>query len=121
MGVLGIPLCYKYVWSPLHHLSVPYMVPSIAREMCQFLLSLTLFLSSRQEDASADDDSYHEIIVYVENSVCNDLPTTTTVHKYNETFPPPELIPVYMLEHSTISFHASTNQYVNTAYFYVAN
>ena len=126
MGVLGIPLCYKYVWSPLHHLSVPYgtqhregNVPILA----QFNSFYVKQLSIKQEDASVDDDSYHKIIVYVENSVCNDLPTTTTVHKYNETFPPPELIPVYIYaETFTISFHASastTNQYVNTTYFYV--
>ena len=125
MGVLGIPLCYQYAWSPLHHLSLSYgvqhregNVPILAQFNSFFVKRFWI----KQEDYSVDDDSYHEIIAYLENSACTDLPTITTVYKYNEAFPPPQLVPVYMLEHSTISFQASAstpNDYSNTAYFYV--
>lgn len=124
-SVVGIPLCYKYAWFPLHHLPSSYgvqhregNVPIIA----QFNSFYVNHFFVEQEVASITDDSYHEVSLYLERSACNDLPTIARLYKYNETFSPPTLMPLYMLEHSSISFHAmasTPNQDSNPAYFYI--
>ena len=124
VAVVGVPICHTFVWSPLQRLPTDTSLqhregnqPIIA-EFDSFLVK-QFYL--QQCVASDSDDSLHKIYVYLEKQSCSSLPSTTTVHEYDEISPPPT-IPVYMLRDSLISLHtsASTNGSENNpVLFYV--
>ena len=123
VSIVGIPLCSKYVWLPLHDLSsTQYMqqcegnAPILAEFNSFFVKSFHV----RQRIKSGLDDSLHKIYIYLANRVCNDLKVSTTTCIFNDTFPPPNH-PVYMLENSVISLHAcaSTEVSDNPVLFYI--
>ena len=122
MGAVGVPLCYKYVWSPLHYLSPSRDVQqregnaAILAEFDSFLVERFHVKQKIEEDP---DDSRHNVSVYLPNIPCNELQFTKITLQYNESFSPP-LYPMYMLEHSLLSLHAfaSTSDSENNPAFF---
>ena len=67
------------------------------------------------------ENSLHTVYVYMKDTLCNDLPTTTTFYAYNEISPPPS-IPMYMMKGSHVSLYASASTKGpdnNPIFFYV--
>ena len=111
-----------YVWSPLHHLSQSHDVQH-REENVPILAQFDSFLVKQfyVEQEVDSDDSSHTVKVYITNSACDDLATTTKQHHYTETSPP-STVPVYMLERSFILLHAntSTSKFENNpVWFYI--
>lgn len=120
--VMGIPLCNKYVWSPLNTMS-PHEVQHREKNapiLSEFWAFFVKQVSVEQEIDNVED-SFHNIKVFLAHSSCHDLPTLTTVDEYTETS---ELHTetVYMLKNSEIILHASAttdNVESNPVMFYI--
>ena len=110
-GTVGIPICYKFVWSPLSSVPLSKVVQHqegnvpIVSEINSFIVEE---FHIQQKVTVDSEDSLHTVYVYMKDTLCNDLPTTTTFYVHNETSPPPS-IPVYMMKGSHISLNASAS------------
>ena len=106
-SVVGITMCYKYVWSPLHDLSSTADVQQregktpILKDFDSFFVEDFIVTQKVKSDIY---DSFHTVFVYLLNTACNDLPSNTTTQRYDESSQSP-YGPVYMLKNSVISIN----------------
>ena len=116
VGVVALPVCSHYVWSPLSQLPSAHDVQHHEGNI-PILAEVNSFLTKQvtiQQEADSHD-SLHKIFIYMADSSCNDLPVlSTTIDRYNLTHTE-DIIPVYMLEKSKIDMYicASTQHSEN--------
>ena len=119
---IGGAVSFKYVWSPLHHVSSSHDVQHREGNVPILAEIDSFFVKGFYVEQEVDsDDSSHTVSVYLPNSACDDLPTITRAQEYNETAPP-STIPTYMLQHSLVSLRASAstpNSENNPVFFYI--
>jgi hypothetical protein len=107
VSVVGLTVCSKYVWAPLHDLSSPRdvrqcegNVPILAEYDSFFVKEFTV----NQQVRGDLYDSFHTVFVFLSNTACSNLPIVVTTESYNETSELP-YGPVYMLKNSIISLN----------------
>ena len=105
--MVGLTVCSKYVWAPLHDLSSPRdvqqcegNVPILAEYDSFFVKEFNV----NQLVKSDLYDSLHTVFVFLSKTACSNLPIVVTTERYNETSQPP-YGPVYMLKNSIISLN----------------
>lgn len=123
MLVIGVIVCTRYVWQPLHILSTSSTTVQHREMNVPILSEINSFFVNGfyLEQEFEYDDSLHIVDVYLTHSACSDLPTVTNTRDYFYLLPL-NTLPVYMLRGSLVTFSANAsthNSEYNTAFFYV--